>query len=192
MSAFQSLKRAYNAVTCLCERFLPGGLMENTVFGRVHLMFFMAIVMGPIVAGFSWQNQKRVDDVLMRGTVAEAIVTSYKATHGKGTTYSLDIVWRDTQGAERRVEGFVVSGGFYNRVTSSRQPAKIRIAYLAEETTSARRTVAPYDHARNADGAGLMRMFLLMGLVGVIGTAIMTLWRNRRLRRERLARVLTV
>lgn len=192
MGALQSLKGLFGLINQLLVRVCPAGLFDNTLFARIHLLFFMLIVMGPVFGLISWQSQKRVDDVLMRGTVAEAIVTKTTITRGRSTTYSIDIVWHDTRGAARRLEGFIVSPGYYGQITSARQPAKVRIAYLADETTSVRRTVAPFDHVRNSDGEGLARVFLIMGLIGIPGTVLMTLWRNWRLRRERAARLRTV
>jgi hypothetical protein len=191
MQALRLLKAAFQHINQLLVRVCPAGMFENTFFARIHLLFFMLVVMGPVVALMSWQGQKRVDDLLARGTPAVATVTKATITRVKSTTYSLDLVWRDTHGAQRRLEGFTVSPGFYGQVTRAKQPATVRIQYVPDQTTSARRTVATDDHVRNSDGGGLMRVFLVMGLIGIPGTVLMTLWRNRRLRRARLARILT-
>jgi hypothetical protein len=192
MRALQSLKTLFGRVNHFLVRVCPAGVFENTVFARIHLLFVMLIIMGPVFGLVSWQSQKRVDDLLVRGTIAEATVTKATITRGKSTTYSIDMVWRDRQGAQRRLEGFTVSAGYYSRLTRMRPPAKLQIKYLPDETTSTRRTVAIDDHMRNSDGAGLMRVFLIMGLIGVPGTALMTFWRNHRLRRERAARLMAV
>jgi hypothetical protein len=191
MQALRLLKAAFQHINQLLVRVCPAGMFEYTFFARIHLLFFMLVVMGPVVALMSWQGQKRVDDLLARGTPAVATVTKTTITRVKSTTYSLDLVWRDLQGAERRLEGFTVSPGFYGQVTRAKQPATVRIQYVQDQTTSTRRTVATDDHVRNSDGGGLMRVFLVMGLIGIPGTVLMTLWRNRRLCRARLARILT-
>jgi hypothetical protein len=192
MQALQALRAAFGHINRLLVRVLPAGVSENKFFARIHLLFFMLVVMGPPFALISWQGQKRVDDLLARGTSAVATVTKATITRGKSTTYSLDLAWRDTRGAERRLEGLTVSANYYGQVTRTKPPAKVRIKYLPDETTSTRRTVATDDHVRNTDGGGMMRVFLIMGLIGIPGTVLMTLWRNRRLRRARAARLAEV
>jgi hypothetical protein len=192
MRVLQLLKAGFQRANQLLVRVCPAGVFENTFFARIHMLFFMLVVMGPVMGLITWQGQKRVDDLMARGTPAVATVTKATITRVKSTTYSLDLVWRDTQGAQRRLEGFTVSPGFYGQVTRAKQPASVRIKYLADETTSTRRTVATDDHVRNSDGGGLMRVFLIMGLIGVPGTVLMTLWRNRRLLQARVARLAAV
>ena len=104
MRALQSLNAVFASINQFLVRVCPAGMFDNTFFARIHLLFFMMIIMGPVVGLISWQNQRRVDDVLLRGTVAEAIVTKTTITRGKSTTYSIDIVWHDTQGAQRRLD----------------------------------------------------------------------------------------
>ena len=113
MSALAQVKSVGSALVHAFGRTVPDSLLERTILGRIRLMFFALIWVGALFAYLSWQSQKRIDDVLARGTVADARVTR---TRVLGRDYLADIEWYDQAGAQERIEDFSVSPAFFNEI----------------------------------------------------------------------------
>jgi hypothetical protein len=164
------------------RRAIMRGLRLPTMFDRIRLCFILMIILGPLFAVVERYNQQRVEEILRQGTSAEAAVTGTRITSGRNTSYFVDLAWRAPGGAQHRVEQMTVSAGYFNQVTRVSLP-KVRIKYLADREVS-RRTVALLDDPSwTAQGTRMIPGWLLVSLVGLAGTALMTLWRNWRRRR---------
>jgi hypothetical protein len=179
--ALRSLKIVAIAIARPLRRTIPRGLLDNTVFDRIRLGFYLMILLGPFFAVLGWQNQQRVDDILRHGATAEASVTRTQISRGKGTAYMVDIAWRDARGTQHRVEQLSVSAAYFSQITRTNSP-KVPVKYLTDRETT-RRTVALTDDASwNSEGSRMIPSWLVATLLGLAGTALMTLWRNRKLR----------
>lgn len=162
---------------------IPSGLLDNTIFDHVRLCFFLLILFGPLFALAGWESQHRVDDILRRGATTEAAVTGSKVIRHKGTTYTLDLAWRDARGTAYRIEALSVSAAYFNQVSRMGPAPTIRITYLTDRAASRRSVALTDDPGWSSEGSRMIPAGLIPGLLGLAGTVVMTLWRNRRIRR---------
>jgi hypothetical protein len=182
----EALKAISGAIGGQIRRVPPGGVRGKSGVGWSQSAFFMLIFIGPFFALVCWYDQARVNEVLRRGVATEATVVKMTVTRMKSTSYSVDIVWRDTQGVDRSIERMTISAGFYNRIAAANAPQKVNIKYLADEPVSRRRTALTDDVAQNTESGGMIPMWLGVGLFGFVATAVMTFLRRRRVRRGAL------
>jgi hypothetical protein len=167
-------------------RALKRGLLLHTYFDRLRFGCVLMIVLGPVFGVVEWHNRQRIEDILARGAVTEAAVTGTRVTTGRSTTYSVDLAWRDTQGMQHSVAQMTVSSAFYSQVTRV-SPPKARIKYLTDREAS-RRTIALLDDPpRKPNRANLLPGWMVPSLMGLIGLALLTLWRSWRRRVARMA-----
>jgi hypothetical protein len=165
-------------------RALQRGLLLHTIFDRIRFACCLMIVLGPFFGAVEWHNRQRIADILARGAAAEATVTNPKVTSGRSTTYSIDLAWRDAQGAQHRVEQMTISAGFFSWLTRTSPPPKIRIKHLTDRETS-RRTVALLDDTTwKPNPSNMLPAWTVPSLMGAIGLALLTLWRTWRRRRR--------
>jgi hypothetical protein len=178
----RALRSIFGFISSKIGLVLPGGLMDFTVAGRIHMILFFMTFVGPIVALICWQTQNRIDDVLEHGIIAQATVTEvkeFRVMRTRDPTHSVSIVWRDIYGGERRV-GLGISATYFRSIKATKAPAVVPIRYLPNEPTSFRNTVLTDDTQRNSDSGAMARFFLAIGLLSFVVTALMTWWRRRK------------
>jgi hypothetical protein len=164
-------------------RALKRGLLLHSLFDRIRFGCFIMIILGPLFGVAEWHNQRRVEDILGRGATAAASVTKSKVTRGRSTTYTIDLAWRDANGTQHSVEQMKVSAAFFGLVTRRNPPPKVLIKYLTDRETT-RRTVALLDDPTwKPNPANLLPAWTVPSLTGLIGLALLTLWRGWRRRR---------
>jgi hypothetical protein len=169
-------------------RALKRGLVMHTFYDRIRFACCVMIILGPIFGVVEWHNRQRTADILARGVAAEATVSNSKVTSGRSTTYSIDLAWRDAQGAQQRVEQMTVSAGFFGWLTRTNPPPKILIKHLADRETSRRTVVLLDDIIWKPNPNNMLPAWTVPSLMGAIGLALLTLWRTwRRRRRAQLA-----
>lgn len=162
---------------------------EKKVFARVRLYLLILTIVAPLFALLAFANQMRIDRILARGAVADATVTKAEITHGKSTRHYFDLVWRDRQGAQRKITGMEVSEEYYRRITGVSPAATVRVSYLADAGTSKLRTVVIDDPEYASYGWRLVWPWLLGFLASLAGTIWMRRSRRRRMRADGLIAV---
>lgn len=165
-------------------RAVKRGLLMPTFFDRLRFVCFVLIILGPIFGVIERNNRQRLETILAQGTIAQANVTRTRVTSNRSTTHSIDLAWRDAQGAQHKVEEMVVSPGFYGWLTRTSPPPKILVKYLTDRQTS-RRTIALLDDPpRKPNPANLLPAWTMPSIMGLIGLALLALWRTVRRRRR--------
>jgi hypothetical protein len=181
MHALQILKTVAGAIARPLRWVIPAGLLDNTTFDRIRLLCVGLMIVMPLFAVVAWQTQKTRDEIQLRGITTEATVTRTNVIRLKGTSYEIDILWRDARGAQRRVHRMSVSVGYYSQLTRTTLP-KVRIKYLADRETSRGMVALLDDPAAPSGGADRIPDLIGVTLFGFASTVLMTLWRNRRRR----------
>jgi hypothetical protein len=160
----------------------PGGLVDYTIVGRLHVLMFFMLFIAPVCSLLSWYSQNGIDYLLIHGATAKATVTGFKIIHRKGTSYSVDLSWRDVYGIDRRLESFTISASYFARIRGVKLPATVQLKYLPDEPTDTRRTVLVYDHERNQQNASVTIYLFLFWLFGLVTVPLLTHWRTKNTR----------
>ncbi len=85
--------------------------MVGWIVGKLKWLLVICAVGGPIVALSCWHDGNRRRDVMANGVETVAAIdnaTRLKRRRG-GTTYKLDLSWRDAGGLEHKVEDVTIS-----------------------------------------------------------------------------------
>lgn len=164
--------------------------MVGWIVGKLKWLLVICALGGPIVALSCWHDGNRRRDVMANGVETVAVIdnaTRVKRRRG-GTTYKLDLSWRDAGGVAHRAEDVSISHEFARQiiVDDRLMAASLPIKYMRAGTTegasaSENLVVLPDTAHQERTDAELVAIGAGVGGVGVLGCALMFLpWRRRR------------
>jgi hypothetical protein len=150
---------------------------------KVRWLLLIAAVGGPALAYFSWSDAERIRDVETNGVEAVALIEGATRTQRRrgGTSYALDLAWKDGKGGVRKAEKVSVSRTFADQIIRNDKLTRnsLRIKYLRDDETIT--PVVIEDASRQEDqDAFMLQAGLGAGAVGIAGSAVMLLMRRRR------------
>ncbi len=106
---------------------------------KVRWLLLIAAVGGPALAYFSWSDAERIRDVETNGVEAVALIEGATRTQRRrgGTSYALDLAWKDGKGGVRKAEKVSVSRAFAEQVVKNDKLTRnsLRIKYLRDDAT---------------------------------------------------------
>jgi hypothetical protein len=154
------------------------------IAGKIKWLLLIAAVGGPVVAYMSWQDGERVKKVVAEGIEAQASVEGATRTKRRrsGTSYTVDLAWKDASGQDRKAEKVSISHQFANRIISNDRLTvdTLPIKYLATEQGKDSVIIrddadqqADLDHEMIYVGAGA-------GIIGILGSGLWFLLGRRR------------
>lgn len=150
---------------------------------KVRWLLLIAAVGGPALAYFSWSDAERIRDVETNGVEAVAVIEGATRTQRRrgGTSYSLDLAWKDAKGGVRKAEKVSVSRTFADQLVKNEKLTRnaLRIKYLRDDATVT--PVVVEDASRQEDqDAFMVQAGIGAGAVGIAGSAVLLLMRRRR------------
>lgn len=151
------------------------GALGGWLMGKLKWLLVAAAIFGPVSAIVGWTDVDRVNDVVAKGLAAEATIVSAVRKKGRrsGTSYYVNLAWKDASGASRTAEDVRVSNAMAGRLFRNDRIAVDRVAirYLADQTDKAGVVlVDDVDEELELDRF-MMYGGALVGLVGLLGCA---------------------
>lgn len=145
------------------------------IFGKLKALFLLAAIGGPAVAGYMWWDAERIKDVETRGVEATAAIEGATRTKRRrgGTSYDIDLAWKDQKGAAREAKKVYVSTTFANQIIRNERIIrdKVKIKYLADDADA--KPILIEDAGRQAEAdTDLMWIGAGTGAVGILGSLI--------------------
>jgi hypothetical protein len=150
---------------------------------KVRWLLLIAAVGGPALAYFSWSDAERIRDVETNGVEAVAVIEGATRSQRRrgGTSYSLDLAWKDGKGSVRKAEKVGVSRAFADQIIQNDKLTRnsLRIKYLRDDPSIS--PVLMEDASRQEDqDAFMVQAGIGAGAVGIAGSAVMLVLRRRR------------
>jgi len=150
---------------------------------KVRWLLLIAAVGGPALAYFSWSDAERIRDVETNGVEATAIIEGATRTQRRrgGTSYSLDLAWKDDKGGVRKADKVSVSRTFADQLVRNDKLTRnaLRIKYLRDDASVT--PVVIEDASRQEDqDAFMVQAGVGAGAIGIVGSLLMLLMRRRR------------
>lgn len=154
------------------------------ITGKIKWLLLIAAIGGPVLAFFSWQDGERVRTIAAKGIEAQASVESATRTKRRrgGTSYSVDLAWKDAAGKDRSAEKVSVSNEFANRIVRNDKLTvdTLTIKYLPDEPGKDAVIIAD-DAARQADqDSEMIYVGAGAGAIGILGSGLFFLLGRRR------------
>jgi hypothetical protein len=150
---------------------------------KVRWLLLIAAVGGPALAYYSWSDAERIRDVETNGVEAVAVIEGATRTQRRrgGTSYSLDLAWKDSKGGVRKAEKVGVSRAFADQIVRNDKLTRdaVRIKYLRDDPTVTPVLVEDANRQEEQD-AFMVQAGVGAGAVGIAGSALMLLLRRRR------------
>jgi len=144
---------------------------------KVRWLFIVAAVGGPVAAYFGWADTRRLSDVEANGVEAVALIEGATRTQGRrgGTSYALNLAWKDAKCGVRKAEKVSVSREFADQIIRYDQIVRpsVRIKYMRDDDTVT--PVVVEDPNREDRDAFMLQAGLGGGAVGMVGLGLMFL-----------------
>lgn len=148
---------------------------------KVRWLLLIAAVGGPALAYFSWSDAERIRDVEANGVETVAVIEGATRSQRRrgGTSYSLDLAWKDSKGAVRKAEKVGVSRSFADQIVRNDKLTRdaVRIKYLRDDDTVTPVLLEDAEHQEGLD-AFMLQAGIAAGVIGIAGSAL--LLRRRR------------
>jgi hypothetical protein len=151
--------------------------------GKLKMLFGIAAIGGPVMAFLGWQDHNRIQQVETEGVEATASIegaTRKKSRRG-GTTYSIDLAWKDDKGQPRAAKGLTISTGFANQIIRDDKIVRrtLKVKYLMADPDVNPIVVEDKSRQEESD-TFMMQAGAGAGAVGLIGVALMLMLGRRR------------
>jgi len=154
------------------------------IAGKIKWLLLIAAVGGPVLAFMSWQDGERVKKVAAEGIEAQASVEGATRTKRRrsGTSYTVDLAWKDAAGQDRTADKVSISHQFASRIIANDKLTvdTVPIKYLAGEQGKDSVIIrddadkqADLDHEMIYVGGGA-------GIIGILGSGFWFLLGRRR------------
>ncbi len=141
---------------------------------QLKWVLLAASVAGPGFAYWSYTEAGKIEQVVASGVEAEAFVAGGTVTSGRrrGTTYKLDTIWADAEGAQHQDE-IAISSEYAQQVIvdDTLQIETVHVKYVpgnAELPTS----IAEAAATQLADKRLMVWLGIGAGIIGAIGSAL--------------------
>jgi hypothetical protein len=169
--------------------------MVGWIVGKLKWVLVICAVGGPVVALSCWQDANRRREVMASGVETVAAIdsaTRVKRRRG-GTTYKLDLSWRDPGGLQHRAEEVTISHELARQIIVEDRltVGSLPIKYMRGEAGAGQGSregasaaenliILPDTAHQEQTDQELVYVGAGAGLAGLIGSALMFLPRRRR------------
>jgi hypothetical protein len=157
--------------------------MLSWLFGKIKLLFGIAAIGGPIMAFLGWQDVQRIEQIEKEGveTVAAIDGATRKKSRRGGTTYSVNLAWKDAKGEMRKAEGLSISQAFAGQIIRGDKIVRdaVKVKYLPGDADTKPIIVEDKNRQEESD-TFMMQAGMAAGGVGIVGAALMLLFGRRR------------
>lgn len=157
--------------------------MIGWIVGKLKSLFLIAAIGGPALAGYMWWDAEHIRDVEARGLEVTATIDGATRTKRRrgGTSYDVNLAWKDQKGTARTATAVSVSTAFASQIIHDDKIVrdKVRIKYLTDDLDAKPILLEDADRQASTDreliwvGAGA-------GAVGIIGSLLFLLVGRRR------------
>ncbi len=151
--------------------------------GKIRWLLLIAAVGGPGMAYLGWSDQNRIKEVEEKGVEAVASIEGATRRKGRrsGTSYSVNLAWKDQKGQVQKAEKISVSQAFAAQIIRDDKIVRdtLKIKYLPDELDASPVIVEDAQRQEEND-AFMMQAGLGAGALGIVGSGIMLLMRRRR------------
>lgn len=167
--------------------------MIDWIFGKLKWLLIVAAIGGPVSAYMGWTDVDRVNQVVAKGVETEALITGATRKKGRksGTSYYVDLTWKDSKGEVQRTSDIHMSGAMARKLIRDDKIVvdSVRIKHLAE--LPGKEGVVLLDDASEELDLDRFMMYggAIAGMIGIIGCALVFGLFNRR--RSRYAETAT-
>ncbi len=153
------------------------------LFGKIKMLFGLAAIGGPVMAFIGWQDVQRIEQLEKEGIEAVAAIdgaTRKKSRRG-GTTYSVNLAWKDAKGEMRKAEGLSISQAFAGQIIRGDNIVRntVKLKYLAADADT-KPIIVEDKNRQEENDTFMMQGGLAAGGVGILGSALFLLIARRR------------
>lgn len=151
--------------------------MIDWILGKLKWLLIVAAIGGPVSAYIGWTDVDRVNQVVAKGVETEALITGARSKKGRksGTSYYVDLAWKDSKGEMQRASDIHMSGAMARRLITDNKIVvdSVKIKHLAE--LPGKEGVVLVDDASEELDLDRFMMYggAIAGVVGLIGCAFM-------------------
>ena len=151
------------------------GAIVGWLMGKLKWLLVIAAIGGPVSAYIGWTDVDRVNDVLAKGVESDARITSAVRKKGRksGTSYYVNLAWKDTTGADRTAEDIRVSHAMAGKLFRDDRIIvnQVKIKYVAGQPDKEGLVIV--DDAKEALELDRFMMYggAIVGAVGLLGCA---------------------
>ncbi len=157
--------------------------MISWLVGKIRWLLLIGAVGGPVFAYLGWSEAERIKAVEKNGVEATAAIEGATRRKGRrgGTTYSVDIAWKDPKGIAQKAEKITVSQSFAGQIIRDDKIVRntLKIKYLPDELDSKPVIVEDAQRQEESD-TFMMQAGLGAGVLGIAGSLLMFLLGRRR------------
>jgi hypothetical protein len=153
------------------------GFIGAWIMGKLKWLLVLAAIFGPVSAYIGWTDVDRVNDVLAKGVEGDARIVSATRKKGRrsGTSYYVDLAWKDAAGADRTADEIRVSNAMARTLFRDDRIIvdRVKIKYLPDERSKA--GVVLVDDAKEEIELDRFMMYggAAIGAIGLLGCAFM-------------------
>jgi hypothetical protein len=150
--------------------------------GKIRWLMLVAAVGGPVMAYLGWSEAARIKDVEQQGVEATAVIDGATRRKGRrsGTSYSVDLAWKDAKGVAQKVEKISISQSFAGQIIRDDKIVRntVKIKYLPDALDSKPVIIEDAQRQEESD-TFMMQAGLGVGALGIVGSLLMLLFRRR-------------
>jgi hypothetical protein len=150
---------------------------------KVRMLLLGAAIGGAVLTYLSWSDLERIRNVESNGVEATASIEGATRSQSRrgGTSYTLDLTWKDSKGAVRQAAKVGLSRTFADQIIQNGKltRAVVRIKYLLDDESISPVLIEDADRREDQD-ASMLQAGIGVGAVGIVGSALMFALRRRR------------
>lgn len=157
--------------------------MLGWIVGKIKWLFLIAMFGGPFLAYTSWQDAEHIKTVAENGVAGEALVKGATKTTRRrgGTSYSLELAWKDAQGKVRTADKVHISNTLARKIIVDDKitVGKLPIKYLPDDADGKPVVTSDIGNQQDTDDF-MVKAGAAAGGVGLLGSIAMFLFGRRR------------
>ncbi|MEZ5857179.1 MAG: hypothetical protein R3D67_21480, partial [Hyphomicrobiaceae bacterium] len=157
--------------------------MVDWIFRKLKSLFLIAAVGGPVVSAMMWWDAQHIREVDQRGIVTAATIDGATRTKRRrsGTSYSVNLSWKDGKGQVRAASDVSISNAFAAQIIRDGRIVRndARIKYLVEDMEAKPILLEDAAHQLNTDRE-LIWVGLGAGVIGALGSGFFFMGRRQK------------
>ena len=152
------------------------GWIGSWLLGKLKWLLIIAAIGGPISAYIGWEDVARVNNVMDKGVEGDARITSAVRKKGRksGTSYYVNLAWKDASGADRVAEDVRVSNALAGRLFRNDTIVvnQVKVKYLTDQPDKDGVVIA--EDAKESIELDRFMMYggAIAGAMGLLGCAL--------------------